>query len=361
MTGLIRFRLNLTFVIASVTTNISALLVGGILDRYGPKVCGIISSVLLALGSLNMAFATNLPFDAYMAGSFLLALGGTFSFVPSFHLANAFPRLQGLVLALITGAFDASASVFLIFRIAYQSTGGSFSVRHFFLLFLVVPTFIFVTQLLVMPSHSYETRAELTTKVELASDPTQDLHDSDDEFDSAAELMRVRSERAVRRRRSIASINELLGDQAERNEYEKKVEVKHSTSGVWGVMHGIPALQQIMSPWFILITMFTVLQMMRFNFFIATIWSQYVFMLDSAKEATKVTEFFDIALPIGGVATVPFIGVLLDNSSTVSVLNLLVLLSTVIGILGAVPTHWAAYANVCLFCVFRPLYYSAMS
>jgi len=212
-----------------------------------------------------------------------------------------------------------------------------------------------------MPKHSYETRAELTSKVELASDPTQDLHDSDEELDSAADMMRVRSERAIRRRQSIASINELLGDQAERNEYEMKEGLKHTTSGVWGVMHGIPALQQIMSPWFILITLFTVLQMMRFNFFIATIWSQYEFLLDSAEEATKVIEFFDIALPIGGVVTVPFIGVLLDNSSTVSVLNLLVLLSTVIGILGAVPTRWAAYANVCLFCVVRPLYYSAMS
>ncbi|KAK5050104.1 hypothetical protein LTR84_004224 [Exophiala bonariae] len=354
-------RLNLTFVIASVTTNISALLVGGILDRYGPKVCGFISSIMLALGSLSMAFASSLPFDGYFAGSFLLALGGTFTFVPSFHLANAFPRFQGLILALVTGAFDASASVFLVFRIIYQSTGGNFSLRQFFLLFLVVPIFIFTTQILIMPRYIYETRAELTTKVELASDPTQDMHDSDDEFQSAAELMQVRTERAVRRRQSIASINELLGDQSERHEFEKKEGVKHTTSGVWGVMHGVPALQQMMSPWFILITMFTVLQMMRFNFFIATIWTQYVFMLGSSREATKVIEFFDVALPIGGVVTVPFIGLLLDNASTVAVLNLLVLLSTIIGILGAVPTRWAAYANVCLFCVFRPLYYSAMS
>ncbi|KIV93042.1 hypothetical protein PV10_04287 [Exophiala mesophila] len=353
--------LNLTFVIASVTTNVSALLVGGILDRYGPRLCGLISSVLIALGSLSMAFASSLPFDAYMAASFLLALGGTFTFVPSFHLANAFPRYQGLILALITGAFDASASIFLIFRLVYRWTEGSFNIRSFFLLFLLVPVFIFVTQLTLMPARSYETRTELTSKVELASDPTQDVHDSDDEFDNAADLMRVRSERAVRRRQSIASINELLGDQAQRDQYEKKEDAIHNTSGVWGVLHGVPASQQLLSPWFLLMMLFTVLQMMRFNFFIATIWSQYVFMLNSEEAATKVIEFFDVALPVGGVATVPFIGALLDHSSTVAVLNLLVLLSTVIGILGAVPTNWAAYSNVVLFCIFRPLYYSAMS
>ena len=113
--------------------------------------------------------------------------------------------------------------------------------------------------------------------------------------------------------------------------------------------------------WFILITLFTVLQMTRFNFFIATIYSQYVYMLNSTEAAIKVIEFFDLALPIGGLVTVPFIGALLDHTSTVAVLNLLVLLSTIIGVLGAVPTYWAAYANVSLFCLFRPLYYSAMS
>lgn len=308
-----------------------------------------------------MAFASVIPFDAYIAGNFLLALGGTFTFVPSFHLANAFPRFQGLILALVTGAFDASASIFLIFRIIYQRTSGSFGLRTFFLLFMIVPLFILITQLTLMPERNYETRTELTTKVEMAQDPNQDVHDSDDDFDTAAELMQARSERALRRRQSIVSINTLIGDQAQRDEYEKKEIAIHTTSGVWGALHGVPASKQLLSPWFILITLFTVLQMMRFNFFIATIWSQYVFMLNSAEAATKVIEFFDVALPICGVATVPFIGLLLDHTSTVSVLNLLVLMSTVIGILGAVPTHWAAYSNVVLFCIFRPLYYSAMS
>lgn len=84
-------------------------------------------------------------------------------------------------------------------------------------------------------------------------------------------------------------------------------------------------------------------------------------MLQSKRLASEVNEFFDIALPLGGALTVPFIGLLLDHVSTVVVLALIVLMSTVIGALGAIPTIWAAYSNVCLFVVFRPLYYSAMS
>jgi hypothetical protein len=356
-------RLNLTFIIASVTTNISALLVGGILDRYGPRICGITSSIFLALGSICLAFADPLPFDGYVVASFLLALGGTFTFVPSFHLANAFPQLQGLILALVTGAFDASASIFLLFRILYQSTHGAISLRQIFVVYtLTIPTFILITQLLIMPAQSYQTRGELTEKLETALDATTDLHDSDDELDvTATDLMRIRSHRAERRRMSVTSINDLLGTPAQQVKHEIKEDAIRVNSGVWGVLHGLPASKQIATPWFILITLFTVLQMARFNFFIATIWSQYVYMLDSATKATELIEFFDLALPIGGIATVPFIGLLLDHASTVAVLNLLVLLSTLIGVLGAVPTVWAAYANVTLFVLFRPLYYSAMS
>ena len=253
--------------------------------------------------------------------------------------------------------------MFLLFRIVHQSTNGSITLRQIFLVYaFTIPTLILLTQLFVMPAQSYQTRGELAEKMETARDPTTDLHDSDDELDiTAMDLMRIRSRRVDRRRMSLASINTLLGPPAEQVKYEIKEDTIKVNSGVWGVLHGLPASKQIRTPWFILITLFTVLQMARFNFFIATIWSQYVYMLNSAKEATKLIEFFDLALPIGGLATAPFIGVLLDHTSTVAVLNLLVLLSTVIGVLGAVPTIWAAYANVTLFVLFRPLYYSAMS
>lgn len=353
-------RLNLTFIVASVTCNMGALIVGTVLDRYGPRICGLISTVLLTVGSLCLAFAISVPFDAFVAGSFFLALGGTFCFVPSFHLSNAFPKYQGLILALITGAFDASSAVFLGFRVLYEATEGSFGLRPFFLIYLTVPAFILLSQLFLMPSRSYDTRVELEFKEELAADPAMDVHDSDDDMDEA-EIWKIRGDRSVRRRESLAEIRSLLGTPAQREEHEKKEEEKKEASGVWGALHGISAWQQLRTPWFVLITLLTVLQMARFNFFIATIWTQYEYMLQSGKLATRVNEFFDIALPIGGILTVPFIGLILDNVSTGVVLALIVLMSTVIGVLGAIPTLNAAYANVCLFVIFRPLYYSAMS
>lgn len=63
-------------------------------------------------------------------------------------------------------------------------------------------------------------------------------------------------------------------------------------------MHGKSAKEQMLSPWFILITLVTVLQMLRMNFFIATIRSQYEYMLGSERAARTINSFFDAALPV---------------------------------------------------------------
>ena len=55
------------------------------------------------------------------------------------------------------------------------------------------------------------------------------------------------------------------------------------------------------------------------------------------------------------------IGLLLDNLSTANLLAVLVMLTTAVGVLGSLPYLWAGYANVVLFVLVRPLYYSAMS
>ena len=307
-----------------------------------------------------MGFEHELPFDAVITAHVLLALGGTFLFVPSFHLSNAFPRYQGLILALVTGAFDASAAVFLFFRIIYERTGKAFGLKQFFLVFLVVPVFVLITQLFYMPAQIYENRSELQEDARKAQDPAQDLHDSDEDLDDG-EMWRVRTIRAEDRKRIRAEVESLLGDRDAQIQHEEKEIEMHIRSQAWGALHGLSALDQIRTPWFILMTLFTIIQMARMNFFITTIWSQYRFMLQSIDLADGINDFFDMALPIGGIVAVPFIGSLLDGLPVAGVLALIVAISSVIGVLGVLPFTWAGYSNVVLFCLFRPLYYSAMS
>ncbi|KAF1364273.1 MFS general substrate transporter [Lizonia empirigonia] len=349
-------RLNLMFTIAAVSTNVVALPVGTILDRYGPRVSGIIGAISITIGSLLFAFAAQMPFDAYIPGYFFLALGGPFVFISSFQLSNAFPQYSGLILALLTGAFDTSSAIFLFYRLIYQATDGAFTPKDFFLGYLVVPAYILLVQIFFMPSTSYKTVGELVTEVE----DDNSVHESDDEIEDQATVQSLQDARRAHRDSIASEITALLGTKDGANQ-AKEEEKKRNASGVWGALHGRSASEQIRTPWFILITLFTVLQMTRINYFVATIRSQYTYIFHDYAKAVEINNFFDVALPVGGIISIPFIGLILDNTSTTFTLSLLVTIATMIGVLGVIPETWAAYANIVLFVLYRPLYYTAVS
>ncbi|KAL4917137.1 major facilitator superfamily domain-containing protein [Aspergillus aurantiobrunneus] len=377
-------RLNLIFTTAAVATNVSALPVGTILDTYGPRVCGIIGSIFLFVGALLLAFANRLPLDAYVPGYLLLALGGPFIFISSFHLSNTFPARSGLILSALTGAFDASSALFLIFRLINDKTSGFFSSHRFFLVYLVIPVLILLAQLLVMPKTSYKTAGELVqqAKDHIIAEATDNV---DDHILDRDEGERQRNDRRVHRQHVVSKIQDLLADDdnastptdlgralndgQDINEAitaqappPPNAQNKHTTGGVWGAMHGYSAIEQIRSPWFALIAFFTVLQMLRINYFVASIRQQYEYLFDSVEDARHVNELFDFLLPIGGLCAVPFIGTILDTASTTFVLLVLAVTATVIGALGCIPDSYeAAYANVVLFVIYRPFYYTAVS
>ncbi|KAF2875869.1 major facilitator superfamily domain-containing protein [Massariosphaeria phaeospora] len=351
-------RLNLMFTVAAVSTNVVALPVGTILDRYGPRISGILGAIFVAVGSLVLAFAKDLPFDAYILGYLSLALGGPFIFISSFQLSNTFPQYSGLILALLTGAFDTSSAIFLFYRLSYQAADGAFTPKKFFLGYLVVPVFILVVQVFFMPSTSYKTVGELITQVEETANDV--VHDSDDEIEDEDMVRRLQDARRGHRDSIVSEITVLLGTK-DATEQTKEEDKKRNISGVWGALHGRPASEQIRSPWFILIALFTVLQMTRINYFVATIRSQYTYLFHSLDKAVEINNFFDVALPLGGVISVPFIGLVLDNMGTTFVLSLLVTIATTIGVLGVIPETWAAYTSICLFVIYRPFYYTAVS
>ncbi|KAL4783433.1 major facilitator superfamily domain-containing protein [Aspergillus varians] len=376
-------RLNLMFTIAAVATNVSALPVGTILDKYGPRVSGIIGSIFLFVGGLLFALANRLPFDAYVPGYLLLALGGPFIFISSFHLSNTFPARSGLILSALTGAFDASSALFLIFRIINEKTTGSFSSQTFFLVYLVIPVLIVIAQLFIMPQTSYKTAGELVQQAEdqIIAEVTDHV---DDHILDRDEGERQRNDRRMHRQSVVSKIQDLLADddnasaitdfgQALHDGQDINEVVthplpgpnasnKHTTGGVWGAMHGCSAIEQIRSSWFALIAFFTVLQMLRINYFVASIRQQYEYLFDSVEDARHINELFDFLLPLGGLVAVPFIGTILDNASTPFVLLVLSVTATVIGVLGCIPDSYeAAYANVILFVIYRPFYYTAVS
>jgi MFS family permease len=268
-------RLNFFFSLASTTANVSALPVGTLLDRYGPKMCMLMGCFCLAVGSVLMSLAFQIAgFDGYTMGNFFLALGGTFVFLPSFQIANSFPKYAGSIVALVTGAFDASAAVFLFYRLAYEASDGAFKPQHFFLAYLVVPFTILIAQLTFLPTESYKTQGQLENKIQRATDGTRDLHSSDDELPDG-ELWKRRKMRSNRRQKRLNRLERVVGDEVARKKREEQQEKRLEASGVWGALHNKPPHEQMVTPWFYLLTFLTVLQMVRMNYFIATLREQY--------------------------------------------------------------------------------------
>ncbi|KAF3771116.1 MFS general substrate transporter [Cryphonectria parasitica EP155] len=380
-------RLNLFFITASITLNVATVLAGYVLDHHGRRACYLLAAAILFLGSGCMSLAFYLGeesrvlawFDGYITGNLLLGLGGTFLFVSSYQLSNAFPRRAGLVVALVTGAFDASAAVFLFYRLAYEATQHRFRPAIFFLAFaLTIPPLLCAAELTLMPRAAYSTRREYQAALAAAQDPTQDERDSDDErfaHEPAGALGRERRRRADEREARMEALEAVAGNADERAADMAAARGRQEASGVHGILQQQQKQQkqqkqqatvvaaQMATPWFWLLLLMTATQMTRMNYFIATVRAQYRYMLSGDEDAAgAVNGLFDAALPVAGVLTTPFIGVLLNEMPVWATLAVLTVLTAVLGILNCVSGSLdAAYATVIMFVLYRPLYYSAVS
>lgn len=370
--------LNFLFTVACMVTNISALPVGSILDSFGPKVTGVLGSIIIFAGAAVLSMAkTIVSFDGYLYGYSLLALGGPFVFISCFQLANSFPKNSGLILALLTGAFDSSSALFLVYRLVYFNW-FNLSLNTFFLYYLVVPVFIFLCQTTIMPKTSYKTIGTLAKIAETALDETGKPIDKDllrEEDRAVADVITFTPQPNMNETTSLlirsASFSSFSGRRDStisraasiKSVYERQAEDKlySSTGGVFGIMHGFPITEQLKSPWFILMAIFTTIQMLRINFFVATIRFQELYLYQNEALATSINHFFDIALPVGGLCAIPFIGLLLDNLTTLNVLWLLSIISVIVGVAGCLAWLPATYLGIILMVLYRPFYYTAVS
>lgn len=354
-------KLNMMFTVAAVATNASALLIGRLLDVHGPRFCALVGAACLYFACFVFIYADAIlghPWlwfvDPYLVGYAAMALGGPFAFISSFQLSNSFPRSSGTILALLTGAFDASLAVFLLYKLAYNFSEGAWTLDTFFKVYLIVPIFISFAQIFVMEKDSYKSDSENTLCVD---DFQEELPQTSvpAETSPLLELLLQGQPRTFARRDSIGDA--LKQPYAEEGE---ELLIKHS-GGVFGILHGYSARFQLRTPWFFLMCFFATILMLRLNYFVATVGSQYTYLLGLVASAESLTRFFDVALPMGGVISVPFVGLFLDHCSTVVVLAGLLLISLTIGLFGLVGNYYAGIVNVSLFVVYRPLFYTAVS
>ncbi|CCK72290.1 Fmp42p KNAG_0J02090 [Huiozyma naganishii CBS 8797] len=356
-------KLNYMFTVSAGLTNVMALPVGYILDHYGPRISGFIGSIGISMGALFFIFAKRLypVIDPYLIGYMFLAAGGPFVFISCFQLANSFPAKSGAILAVLTGAFDTSSALFLGYRLFYQKISTSLTLGKFFTLYLTVPAFIFICQCTIMPSSSYKSVAAVArTAVEGLNEEGQFIDGNRDAAilpdDEEERQFLLASNSRGERRISVSGRRVSVLEAYAEGRLEEK------SGGLFGILHDQPALTQIKTPWFYLMLIFAALAMLRVNYFIATIRTQEEYLLGDIKAAIRINGIFDILLPLGGVISIPFIGIILDHFQSLTTLALLANLSVVIGLFGLVKHSFLAnLIGIVLFVVYRPFYYTVVS
>ncbi|TPX66732.1 hypothetical protein SpCBS45565_g04249 [Spizellomyces sp. 'palustris'] len=217
---------------------------------------------------------------------------------------------SGNIMAALTGAFDASSIIYLIFEELYRAFGGP--VQKYFAAYSVVPIVIVIATLLLMPKSSFGKHQEEGGESEVETDEGQPL---------------------------LAPI----------------VAPENATELFW---------KQLKSPEFWGITSTICLFMLRLNFYISSIKEQ---LLDLSRtpsdldEVNRIVSYFNVALPLAGLVSIPAVGHLLDNFSfKISFVplyqaNVWMAVRPSTSLIPNVPLQ---YLSVAIFVLKRPLLYT---
>lgn len=324
--------LNNMFTWAAVGTNVSAFPIGLLLDRFGPRVASLIGSFCILIGSFGLSLA-NENLDIYVQSYCILATGGAFLLLSSFSLASLVPSKSGLIVSAMTGAFDASSGLFLIYRVVYQSIGQP-SIKTFFSWYCIVPILIFIAQVWYMPRGTTE-----------GANSTSDDESSSSQTDLT--------------RQAVLSPSETTHLLDRTDDTVVFTSAKRLVDPIDGVMHEEPTIRVLTSLWFLLPALSMVTSLIRVNFYIATVNAQLVFLLGKG-DASLVMNLFDLLLPVGGIFAIPVIGYVIDTFTTPTVYFLTLLLSLSSGILSFIPNKYAQILHIITFVVLRPWIYSIL-
>jgi len=186
-----------------------------------------------------------------------MGLGGPFLFISSMQLSNAFPKNSGQVLSVLTGSFDASSCVFLLYRLTYQH-GWKVSPHVFFLAYLFWPVFSILVQLFFMPKDSYKSEFEVLAEAQAAAahhEPQETtallessyLQEAIEHYHATGEVeYDVPEAFGSARRASVFAIPKDRRVSWDATDHHPKVK-----NPVTGVMHGKNSLEQIQSPYWV--------------------------------------------------------------------------------------------------------------
>lgn len=278
------------FTAGAVGNYLSTLLFGITLDRFGPRVAGVLASLLFALGLLLCS--DNESYSSLLIGFGLLGFSGPGIQMPTLHLANLFPDGGGSALYMSSqaAAFDGGTIIFAIVRFLYQAM--ELPTTTFFRLYLIVPAFVLVTALLVWPDDVLETEDDTKADDDVSTR-------SRSPYIGAASPFRSSSFKS--QKSPFAALNSPAPATA-----------TSKTTTTTGTLVNAPLGTVLRHPSFWALATWVSIHILKLNFVVATVNDQLEHAVDK-HEADYLIDVFGAMLPFGFVA-LPLVAWLLNTS-----------------------------------------------
>jgi len=236
-------------------------------------------------------------------------------------------------MAALTGSFDASSVIFLLFNKLFYYFDKKYSVQTFFLIYMIVPIIIFIANSILMPK----------TSLQWSESKIDDQHINTNEPNETSSLLNSTEEDA-----SLTNSNyQSIISQHEQNENREK-DIKEMTS--W---------EQMKTKEYILITLLTSIFMIRLNFYISTTEEQLQTISNDENGIKNTVQFFNIMLPLAGVLSIMPIGWLLDTFKMHISFTVLCSMALIFGIFSLIPSLSLQFMSILIFVFMRPLLYTS--
>jgi hypothetical protein len=312
--GLSADYIHIMFVTASFFSFLGPLLLGLILDSYGPRVCSFVSMLFIALGCALFA-VSNIPnFPMFIPGLSMIAFGGPGVQNAIVHLCNLFPNSKATATAVVTGSFQLSFIVFFLFDQMWHFY--KYDYQALFMTYGFICLCNAMLSLCIWPDAPYTYEDDTLTKSESSGGLIRLPY----------KMIRIDKITPVKRAGYVSNTKAPIRDlpppwgKKISESYTNESPVNETSPSSFGYSLSHPPVkelslkEQIMSNTFKNLTIFFVISSFWANFIIGTIDIQLgdsALML-SSYEQKMYGRYFTLCMTLGIIA-IPFIGYMMDN------------------------------------------------
>ncbi|KAK7109727.1 uncharacterized protein [Littorina saxatilis] len=156
--------LNLWFTIAAALRNIFGIVVGLHVFKFGTRSARLTGWASFIVGSLMMAFANDSIAWLLLPSLMLLSYGGVTLLLTNVQISCLFPRYAGVVITLVSGAFDFSASTQLVVKLL-QEYGLVRRLQSYLGLCGLHAVMVLISTLCFMPKDMFVTQPQAPAQV----------------------------------------------------------------------------------------------------------------------------------------------------------------------------------------------------